>query len=293
MDVRADEETRLVLETGDPALIVNSGGAGPVSAEWMVPKALWIARNEPDNFSRAATVCEYQDYINLRLTGRRCASLNNVSIRWHYRNRAGGFSPSLLASLGIDALMDKWPDDALPLGEIVGGLTNEAATHLGLKSGLPVAQGGADAFIAMLGLGVVKPGKMAFITGSSHLHLGLSDKAFHGTGIWGTYADAVIPGLYTVEGGQTSTGSIIAWFKRMLADDVSFDALNAEAATLPPGSEGLIVQDHFQGNRTPHTDALSRGAFTGLTLSHGRAHLFRAIMEGIACLLYTSDAADE
>ena len=64
--------------------------------------------------------------------------------------------------------------------------------------------------------------------------------------------------------------------------DWSYDALNAEAAALPPGSDGVLVQDHFQGNRTPHTDAASRGAFTGLTLAHGRAHLFRAAMEGVA-----------
>lgn len=282
MDVRSAAEAQRVAESGDPALRVNSDGKGPVSAEWMIPKALWLKENEPENFERAATICEYQDYINFHLTGRRVASINNAAVRWHYMAESGGYQASLLKKLGLDTLMEKWPQEVLPLGEILGGLTARAADHLGMPQGIPVAQGGADAFIAMIGLGVVKPGKMAFITGSSHLHLGLADHAFHGQGIWGTYADALLPGYHVVEGGQTSTGSIVAWLKRLLDPAVTFDQLNAEAAALRPGSDGLIVQDHFQGNRTPHTDPLSRGAITGLTLSHGRAHLFRAMLEGIA-----------
>jgi ribulose kinase len=90
-----------------------------------------------------------------------------------------------------------------------------------------------------------------------------------------------------VEGGQTSTGSIINWFKRTLCtsitDDnsntVTYKQLDQEASDIPIGCEGLLCLDHFQGNRTPHTDSLSRGAFIGLTLRHTRAHMFRALME--------------
>ena len=282
MDVRSAAETEAVLATGDLALALNSGGAGPVSAEWMVPKALWLKRHEPETFAAAATVCEVQDYLNHRLTGRMVASITCASIRWHYRARDGGHAASLVAAAGMPELMDKWPAEVLPLGAEVGGLTAAAAEHLGLPVGLPVAQGGADAFIATTGLGVVRPGTLALITGSSHLQLGLSDTALHGRGIWGSYADAVVPGLHVVEGGQTSTGSVVAWYRRLLGDDAGYDALNAEAAALGPGAEGLVVQEHFQGNRTPYTDPLSRGVISGLTLKHGRGHVFRAIIEGIA-----------
>jgi ribulokinase len=282
MDVRAARQADEVLASGDPALRVNGGGAGPVSAEWMIPKALWLKQMEPETFERAATICEFQDYLNYHLTGRSVASISNAAVRWHYQSAEGAFPSGLLGRLGLDALIEKWPDEVLPLGEVIGGLTPDAAEHLGLPTGLPVAQGGSDAFIGMIGLGVVKPGQLALITGSSHLQLGLSSTAFHGKGIWGTYANALLPGLHVVEGGQTSTGSVISWFKRLLGDEASYDDLNAEAAVLPPGSEGLIVQEHFQGNRTPHTDPLSRGAITGLTLKHGRGHIFRAIIEGIA-----------
>ena len=84
MDMRAAEQTKQVLATGDVALRVNSDGAGPVSAEWMVPKALWLKQHRPELFAQAAKVCEYQDYVNLKLTGRYCASANNVAVRWHF-----------------------------------------------------------------------------------------------------------------------------------------------------------------------------------------------------------------
>ena len=281
MDLRSAPQTEKVVATADEALKVNSNGKGPVSAEWMLPKALWIKENEPQIFAQAATICEFQDYLNYHLTGRRVASINNVSARWHCDRRRGGIPESLLEKLGLGDLAQKWPSEVLDLGQVVGGLTARAAKHLGLPQNLPVVQGGADAFIGMVGLGVVRPGSLAFITGSSHLQLGLSAVPFHGTGVWGTYPDALLPGLYAVEGGQTSTGSVVNWLKNLYGVS-DYEDLNLEAAKLPPGSEGLIVQEHFQGNRTPHTDPQSRGAIHGLTLKHGRAHLFRAAIEGIA-----------
>jgi sugar (pentulose or hexulose) kinase len=83
-----------------------------------------------------------------------------------------------------------------------------------------------------------------------------------------------------VEGGQTSTGSVINWYRRLVGEP-DYDTLAAEAAVVPPGAEGCMCLDHFQGNRTPHTDAHSRGAITGLTLRHGRGHVFRALLESI------------
>ncbi|WP_181701019.1 FGGY-family carbohydrate kinase [Chthonobacter albigriseus] len=281
MDVRAAREAADVAASGDPALRINGGGAGPVSAEWMIPKALWLKRHQPEVFERAARICEYQDYLNWRCTGRWVASLDNVSIRWHYQSAHGGWPISLLARMGLEALQEKWPREVLAPGEIVGGLTREAAAHMGLRPDTPVVQGGADAFIGMIGLGVTEPGELALITGSSHLQLGVAEREVHKAGVWGTYQGAVYPGKPILEGGQTSTGSVIAWFKRNFAPHLSYDELNAAAGAIPFGAEGLIVSDHFQGNRTPHTDPLARGAITGLTLSHTPAHVYRAIVEGV------------
>ncbi len=283
MDVRAENEASAVLQTRDAALRLNGAGAGPVSAEWMIPKALWLKRHEQAFYHRAVTICEYQDFMVRHLTGRNVASLTNASMRWHYRNRDGGWPDTLLAALDLEDLRSKWPSAVVAPGEVIGPLTAPAADHLGLTASTLVVQGGADAFIGMIGLGVAKVGQLALVTGSSHLQLAVTGRPISAPGLWGSYADVVYPGRHVLEGGQSATGSMIAWLRRLIGPDADLEQLNREAAALLPGAEGLIVLDHFQGNRTPHTDALSRGALVGLSLSHGRAHVFRAMIEGICC----------
>lgn len=290
MDVRASDQARRIAASGHEALRYNGWGA--VSAEWMPCKSLWVKENEPEIYASARHVGEYIDWINWQLTGRWVASINNASIRWYYDHRAGGFPVSFYERIGLGDLLERFPEEVLPLGRVVGELTPQAAEEMGLRPGIPVAQGGADAFVAMIGLNVVQPGRMAFITGSSHLHLGMSATELHGKGFFGAYPDCVVPGLWTVEGGQISTGSIVKWFKDHYAADAGrraaaegrdiYDVLNEEAARIPPGSEGLVVLDYWQGNRTPWTDPDARGIVWGLSLKHQNAHLFRAIMEGVA-----------
>ncbi len=289
MDVRASDQAQRLRETGDPALKYNDYGA--VSAEWMPSKALWLKENEPEVFAGARHICEYQDWMTHKLTGEWTASISNASIRWYYDRNTGGWPESLYAAVGLEDVIGKFPERVLNQGEVVGGLRRDAASEMGLKEGTPVAEGGVDAFVAALGLGVVEPGKMALITGSSHVMIGQADEPHHGQGFFGAYTDAMIPGQYTVEGGQVSTGSIAAWFKNSFAGDAQaeaerrgldpYDVLNEWAAEVPIGSEGLVVVDYFQGNRTPYTDPLARGMIWGLSLSHTPGHLFRAILEGV------------
>jgi len=162
-----------------------------------------------------------------------------------------------------------------------------------LPEGIPVAQGGADAFIAVIGLNALKPGQLAYITGSSHLLIGISDKRFHVKGLFGTYPDAVIDDAYIIEGGQTSTGSVLKWFKmnfinKKIEEEAAkqnlsvYQYMDKQAEKLPPGSEGVIVLEHWQGNRTPYVDPYSRGVIRGLSLKHTSVHIYRAIMEAVA-----------
>ena len=289
MDVRASDQARRVQETGDPALKYN--GYGPSSAEWMPSKTLWLKENERETYDGAARICDYVDWMTFRLTGEWTASINTASFRAYYDRGAGGWPESLYESLGIGDVLEKFPPQVLDMGVAVGGLTSEAAQELGLPEGLPVAQGGGDAFVGTLGLGVTQPGKMALITGSSHVIVGQSANPHYGQGFFGSYTDGIVPGQYSVEGGQVSTGSIVAWFKNRFASDAAaeaqrrgvdaYDVLNEMAADVPIGSEGLVVLDYFQGNRTPYTDPLARGMIWGLSLGHTPGHVFRAILEGI------------
>lgn len=280
MDVRAGDEARRIAETGHPALKYN--GHGPVSAEWLPCKALWLKRHEPEVYDAAAHFCEYTDWLIHRLTGEWTASIDNTSIRWYYDRNSGGLPVSLYEEVGLEDLPAKLPSRVLDMGVVAGELTAAAAEELGLPAGLPVAEGGADAFVAMAGLDVLEPGRLALITGSSHLMLMQTDAPVHGKGFFGAYTDAVLPGAYTLEGGQTSTGSVVRWFvDRFTGGGLSYDELSERAARLPPGSEGLVVVSDWQGNRTPHVDPDARGVIWGLSLAHGVDHLFRAIVEGI------------
>lgn len=280
MDVRAGREADEVLATGDPALIVNGAGAGPVSAEWLLPKLKWLKRHEPETYAAASRIGEYQEFLALRLTGRWVATRTQLTMRWH--GGPGGYAECLMARLGLDDALRKLPPEIVAPGEPIGRLTPAAADALGLSPRTLVVQGGSDAFIGTLALGVARPGRVAFLTGSSHLFLAVSDTPLHRRGLWGSYQDVVVPGVHVLEGGQVSTGSIVRWF-RTLCGGIDYETLNREAAAVAPGAEGLLMIDHFQGNRTPFTDAAARGAFVGLSLSHGRGHLFRAVLEGIAC----------
>jgi ribulokinase len=289
MDVRAVDQARKVQETEDPAL--KYSGYTNVSAEWMPSKALWLKENEPENYNNAERICECLDWITNRLTGEWTASINTASFRWYYDRNEGGFPESLYESAGLEDLLDKFPGKVLEMGEVVGGLAKESAEELGLPADIPVAEGGGDAFVAMVGLNVLEPRKMALITGSSHVVVGQAAEPIYGSGFFGAYTDAVVPGQYTVEGGQASTGSVVKWFKDNFAkvaaeeaarrDIDAYEVLGEMAAKVPPGSEGLMVLDYWQGNRTPYTDPEARGMMWGLSLHHEEGHVFRAILEGI------------
>lgn len=308
MDQRSAPQAATILELcrGDPALSVNCNGDGPLSAEWMLPKALWIRENEPDIWNEAATICEYQDYLNYKLTGGVItASSCNAASRWHWdgdlcittidtipptdkANPFPGRPLSLYQRLGIPELASKLPAKCLAMGSKVGTLTAEAAEHLGLPVGLPVIQGGPDAFVGMLGMGCIAPGQMSLITGSSHLHCVITSKPTTAPGTWGAYRGAPLPGLNFAEGGQSSTGSILRWARNIFGgtdddDDaaINYKILDMEANAVAPGADGLIALETFQGSRTPVTDPLARGALIGLTLSHRRGHIWRALLEAV------------
>lgn len=289
MDVRATKQAERIFQSGHEALRYSLAG---VSAEWMPAKALWLKENEPDLFEQTDYFIEYTDWLAYRLTGRFALNLDTITQRWYYHLPSGGWSPDFFEVIGLGGVERKFPQDVLRVGEIVGELSAPAAQALGLRPGTPVATSGGDAFVGMLGLGVVRPGDLGVVMGSSNVLSGFTSDEVHFPGIFGSFPEAIVPGLNLIEGGQVSTGSILNWFKRNFAGDAVSEAqergvsvyqlLDAEASRIAPGSDGLIVLDYFQGNRTPHTDSLARGVVVGLSLQSSRAHVFRAMMEGIA-----------
>ncbi len=145
----------------------------------------------------------------------------------------------------------------------------------------------------MLGLGATQDGDVAVIVGSSTCHLAQSRQGVFGSGAAGCYPDATVEGLYTLEAGQTATGSILDWYRRHFAGNQQRRGRAARRPRLPgarrtgrgraAGAEGLVVRDDWQGNRSPYKNPQARGAIAGLSLAHGPGHVFRAIYEATAC----------
>ncbi|MGH9244244.1 MAG: FGGY-family carbohydrate kinase [Acidimicrobiales bacterium] len=289
MDVRAADQARRIGESQHPARKYNGGG--PVSAEWLPSKMLWLKEREHDTYHQAKHIVDAPDWATFRLTGRLTANINTAAVRGYHDRDTGGWPTSFYEEVGLEDGVEKLASDVLDLGTPVEGLSKQVAEELGLTAGTPVAQGGGDAWVGQIGLNVVTPGRMALITGSSHVLIGQTDHATSGRGFFGAYTDAVIPGQYTVEGGQVSTGSVLKWFKDYFCRDLApeadragvslYDYLNERIVDLPPGSDGLIVLDYWQGNRTPYTDPLARGMMWGFSLHHSPLHVYRAIQEGV------------
>lgn len=291
MDVRATTQAARAGDSDSAARLYNGAGTAPATAEWFPFKAAWLRENEPENYAAAHRLVDAPDWVTYKLTGEWSVNINSAALRMYHNREHGGWPVDFYEHIGCGDVFDKIPDQVLDLGTPVGTLTPAAATALGLVAGIPVAQGPADAWAGQIGLGVVTPGKMALITGSSHVLTGQSDKAIHGKGFFGSYTDGVVKGQYTVEGGQVSTGSVLKWFKDNFAPDVvlaaeatglsPYDILTRKAQDIPIGSDGLIINEYFQGNRTPYTDSKARGVIWGLSLSHTPAHFYHAIQEAV------------
>jgi FGGY-family pentulose kinase len=290
MDQRSFHEADEISDSDDPVLRFVSGRVSP---EWMLPKALWLKRNEPDVYARAYRVVECTDWMMFRLTGQWTLSLNHVAVKWNYARATGGWPVKLLETVGLSDLPGKWPEQIVPLGRGEARLSKRAADELGLRAGVPVGQGGIDAYLGMLGMGATRDGDMAVIVGSSTCHLAQSREGVFGSGAAGCYPDATTPGLYTLEAGQTATGSILDWYRRHFSGNQQaeaerrkihvFEVLDELAAVVAPGAEGLVVRDDWQGNRSPYKNPAARGTIAGLSLAHGPGHIVRAIYEATAC----------
>jgi len=282
MDVRSREEAAMVNGVGHPILRYCGGG---VSAEWMLPKTLWLKKHRPDLYAGAYRIVEALDWLNFKMTGRLAASKCNATCKWTYCDAEGGFVDEFFKEIGFPEYREKWPVDVVPMGEPLAALTPEACRELGIKGEPALIQGGIDAHVGMTGLGAVVPGVLAVIMGTSFVHLGLSREREFIPGLWGPYSNAVVPNHSLLEGGQTSAGAITRWFKDVFAKDLGCEAyakLAAEAAGTEPGADGLIALDFWQGSRTPICDPDLRGAIWGMDLHHSRGHMYRAVLESVA-----------
>lgn len=281
MDCRAGKEAARTAASRHPVMAYSGGGD---AAEWLVPKAMWLARHEPGIYAAAEIICECVDWVNFRLTGSWVGSRMNATCKWNYDSARERFHPELYEQLGASGLADRLPARIVPVGQPIDRLTAASAEHLGLRARPIVAQGGIDAHIGMLGANTVDPGNLLMIGGTSVVHLFHLPVSRPVPGFWGPYPHALMDGLWLVEGGQVSAGSALAWLsgKIFQLDEAGTGQLIEAASALPVDSSGLMALDYFMGNRTPYRDPHLRGAVLGLSLAHDRASLYRSMVESVA-----------
>ncbi len=280
MDLRAAGEAKRVEATEHPVLDFCGRR---ISAEWMLPKTLWIRDHEPDVFERAARIIEGVDWLTYRLTGRWVTSTGNAAGKRHWTPDQS-WPVDLYETLGVGALIDKGPDEVVYVGEPVGTLLPDAAQTLGLSSGCIVSHAGMDGWTSPIGKNCFGEGCVSLTLGTSTVILAETGAPEIIDGVMGPFPDGIRKDYSVYEAGQTSSGSTIGWYLSLAGatGEEAYRLLEDQARALPAGSNGLVVFDAWRGNRTPYFDPQARGIICGLTLEHTPAHLYRAVLEGCA-----------
>jgi len=263
----------------------------PALPNFTLTKFLWVRENEPENWKRVRSVMLPKDYVRFRLTGDRATDMADAS-----------------GTLMLDVAHRRWSDEVLQAAEmeksllprlfesseICGKVSVAGAAATGLQQGTPVVAGAGDQAAGAVGMGIAVPGAVSATIGTSGVVFAATDcPALDAKGRLHTFCHAV-PGRWHVMGVTQSAGLSLRWFRDRFGaggsenGTDSYERLTAEAAAIPPGSDGLLWAPYLMGERTPHLDPNARAALIGLTASHKRGHVVRAILEGVAFSLRDS-----
>jgi len=253
--------------------------ANPVLTGFTLPKLLWVRDNEPQHFARMKKMLLPKDYIRFQLTGDFASDVSDASGTALFDVVQRRWSFDFADKLGLDRAI---LPSVFESPEITGRITAQAAQETGLAVGTPVVGGGGDQAASAVGNGIVAPGIVSCTIGTSGVVFAHSEQpSYDPAGRVHTFCHAV-PGKWHVMGVTQGAGLSLQWFRNNLAPGVNYDALTAEAAEAPPGSEGLYWLPYLMGERTPHLDATIRGGWIGLTAKHTRADLIRSLLEGVS-----------
>lgn len=291
MDRRASKETQWALENiGEEKLkAITHNGADPY---YGYTKMLWIKNNEPENWAKIKMFLPPKDYVIYHLTGEIAtdySSAGNIGGIFDMNTRT--WSEELLHAMDIPSEM--MPQRILESSDIVGGLSEDIAKELGLEPGMPVCSGGVDCGAANIGLGILEEGIYAATLGSSMCAALISSNSKprgENLIIW-PYLYKAKEWSYNFAGAATA-GAIVKWFRDTFAQEElkaqaegaesAYEQLNKKAENIPAGSQGLVVLPYFMGERAPLWDSDAKGVIFGLSLSHSRAHIYKAFIESVA-----------
>ena len=262
---------------------------GEIGLEWFFPKMLETLEHAPRIFEAAEVWIEAGDWIVWQLVGGGAAALPRSTCQAGYKGMwsaedgypSGEFLKAVHPKFGR-VVLDKMPGRLSAPGVAAGALVSGMANKLGLREGIPVSAAIIDAHAGVPGAGASEPGTLVMVLGTSSCHMLNSKRERFVPGVAGVVKDGILPGFVGYETGQAAVGDAFDWLRRLTGQH-DFSTLSRDAALLPPGAEGVLCLDWLNGCRTPLMDGSLTGAFTGLTLHHTPAHLYRALLEASAC----------
>lgn len=288
----ANDLNRIAEERGEDFLYRYGG---KVSSEWLIPKVWQMLKEAPEVYRAADRIIEAGDWVVWMLTGNERRSNCNAGYKALWHKQKGYPDSAFFAALdpGLRDLVDKLARDIYPVGSSAGAITADAARLTGLREGTAVAVSHIDAHVALPAAGIVSPGQMLMIMGTSTCHILLSETESVVPGISGVVEDGVIPGYFAYEAGQACVGDHFDWFMRNCvpaqyteaADQQSVDIfqyMTRKAEILKPGQSGLIALDWWNGNRSVLVDADLTGLILGCTLATKPEEIFRTLVEATA-----------
>lgn len=253
----------------------------PALTNFTLTKLMWVRNHEPQNWERFYRFLLPKDYIRLRLTGEHAIDVADASGTLLLDVTHRRWSEAMFSAVHLE------PSCAPKLfesPEICGRVNEAGARHTGLKLGTPVVAGAGDQAAGAVGMGVVAAGTIHATIGTSGVVFASTDRpAMDAQGRLHTFCHA-IPGRWHVMGVTQAAGLSLRWFRDNFepATPNAYERLSVEAAAANAGCDGVLWAPYLMGERTPHLDPDARAALVGLTARHGRAHIIRAILEGVA-----------
>lgn len=281
-DQRTDLQCREITEKIGAARLIELT-LNPALTGFTLPKLLWVREQEPDLWKTVRSVLLPKDYVRFRLTGEKATDVADASGTLMFDVGARKWSETVLDEMSLDARL---LPEAFESPQVTGSVSAAGAEATGLKPGTPVVAGGGDQAAGAVGMGIVRPGAVSATIGTSGVVFAATDRpALDPAGRVHTFCHAV-PGRWHVMGVTLAAGLSLRWFRDQFAiahdGRDPYDRMTSDAARVPAGADGVLWAPYLMGERTPHLDPHARAALVGLSASHSRGHVVRAVLEGVA-----------
>jgi xylulokinase len=287
-DQRTEAQCRWITDVVGGARLLQLT-SNPALPNFTLTKLLWVREHEPRLWRRVKHVLLPKDYVRFRLSGEYATDVADASGTLLLDVAHRRWSQEMIRAVGLE-------DDLLPAlcesPQMSARVSAKVADSVGLSAGTPIVAGAGDQAAGAVGMGITRPGSVSATIGTSGVVFAATDfPALDPAGRLHTFCHAV-PGRWHVMGVTQAAGLSLRWLRDMLAPTPDgrdgYDALTAEASRVPPGADGVVWAPYLMGERTPHLDSSVRAGLIGLTASHTRGHIVRAVMEGVAFSLRDS-----